>query len=171
LNPKNQLKLKTWVPVTVVPQLSDTYDPIYKQDNTVEAGQTIEVPAPTFDKPATKKVEKDPAPTEKGKKTTFKLGDNSPITATVNPETGAITVTPAAGTAAGPYEVPVVVTYPDGSTDTVKVPVTVTTPAPVDTDNDGVNDDADQCPTIAGPASNNGCPVWNDGEGKPGTDV
>ncbi|MDK8512929.1 Rib/alpha-like domain-containing protein, partial [Actinotignum sanguinis] len=171
LNPKNQLKLKTWVPVTVVPQLSDTYDPIYKQDNTVEAGQTIEVPAPTFDKPATKKVEKDPAPTEKGKKTTFKLGDNSPITATVNPETGAITVTPAAGTAAGPYEVPVVVTYPDGSIDTVKVPVTVTTPAPVDTDNDGVNDDADQCPTIAGPASNNGCPAWNNGEGKPGTDV
>ncbi|WP_126135253.1 Rib/alpha-like domain-containing protein [Actinotignum sanguinis] len=171
LNPKNQLKLKTWVPVTVVPQLTDTYDPIYKQDNTVEAGQTIEVPAPTFDKLSTKKVEKDPAPTEKGKKTTFKLGDNSPITATVNPETGAITVTPAAGTAAGPYEVPVVVTYPDGSTDTVKVPVTVTTPAPVDTDNDGVNDDADQCPTIAGPASNNGCPAWNNGEGKPGTDV
>ncbi|MCW1073476.1 hypothetical protein OJ930_10895, partial [Streptococcus anginosus] len=47
----------------------------------------------------------------------------------------------------------------------------VTTPAPVDTDNDGVNDAADQCPTIAGPASNNGCPAWNDGEGKPGADV
>ncbi|MGJ9593517.1 Rib/alpha-like domain-containing protein [Actinotignum sp. GS-2025b] len=171
LNAKNKLKLKTWVPVKVLAQLTDTYDPNYKQDNTVEAGQTIEVPAPTFDKLATKKVETDPAPTEKGKKTTFKLGENSPITATVNPETGAITVTPAAGTAAGPYEVPVVVTYPDGSTDTVKVPVTVTVPAPVDTDNDGVNDDADKCPTIAGPASNNGCPAWNNGEGKPGTDV
>ncbi|WP_148304098.1 Rib/alpha-like domain-containing protein [Actinotignum schaalii] len=171
LNAKNKLKLKTWVPVKVLAQLTDTYDPNYKQDNTVEAGKTIEVPAPTFDKVATKKVETDPAPTEKGKKTTFKLGDNSPITATVNPETGAITVTPAAGTAAGPYEVPVVVTYPDGSTDTVKVPVTVTVPAPVDTDNDGVNDDADQCPTIAGPASNNGCPAWSDGEGKPGADV
>ena len=155
LNSKNKLKLKTWVPVKVLAQITDTYDPNYKQDNTVEAGQTIEVPAPTFDKLATKKVETDPAPTEKGKKTTFKLGDNSPITATVNPETGAITVTPAAGTAAGPYE----------------VPVTVTTPAPADTDNDGVNDDADQCPTIAGPASNNGCPAWNNGEGKPGTDV
>ncbi|MDY5158031.1 Rib/alpha-like domain-containing protein [Actinotignum timonense] len=171
LNSKNKLKLKTWVPVKVLAQITDTYDPNYKQDNTVEAGQTIEVPAPTFDKLATKKVETDPAPTEKGKKTTFKLGDNSPITATVNPETGAITVTPAAGTAAGPYEVPVVVTYPDGSTDTVKVPVTVTTPAPADTDNDGVNDDADQCPTIAGPASNNGCPAWNNGEGKPGAGV
>ncbi|MGJ9530211.1 Rib/alpha-like domain-containing protein [Actinotignum sp. GS-2025a] len=171
LNPEKKLKLKTWVPVKVLPVISDDYDPNYKQDNTVEAGKTLEVPAPTFDKTKTPEKETDPAPTEKGKKTTFKLGDNSPITATVNPETGAITVTPAAGTAAGPYEVPVVVTYPDGSTDTVKVPVTVTVPAPVDTDNDGVNDDADQCPTIAGPASNNGCPAWNNGEGKPGTDV
>ncbi|MDK7226205.1 hypothetical protein QP468_23520, partial [Proteus mirabilis] len=84
LNAKNKLKLKTWVPVKVLAQLTDTYDPNYKQDNTVEAGQTIEVPAPTFDKLATKKVETDPAPTEKGKKTTFKLGENSPITATVN---------------------------------------------------------------------------------------
>lgn len=30
---------------------------------------------------------------------------------------------------------------------------------PTDSDNDGVNDEDDQCPNEAGPASNNGCPV------------
>ncbi|MDK6292896.1 hypothetical protein QP095_10450, partial [Aerococcus urinae] len=82
----------------------------------------------------------------------------------------------------------VVVKIPAGATPGTDIPVTikndgktlhtpkvtVTAPDPVpnpDTDNDGVNDDADQCPTIAGPASNNGCPAWNDGEGKPGADV
>ncbi|MGX4705489.1 Ig-like domain-containing protein, partial [Actinotignum schaalii] len=40
-----------------------------------------------------------------------------------------------------------------------------------DTDGDNVPDGKDQCPTIAGPASNNGCPAWGDGDGKPGTDV
>lgn len=33
------------------------------------------------------------------------------------------------------------------------------TPPPVDTDQDGVPDSQDQCPTQAGPASNNGCPT------------
>jgi Ca2+-binding RTX toxin-like protein len=40
--------------------------------------------------------------------------------------------------------------------------VSLTEPAaPPDTDGDGVIDTADQCPTTAGPASNNGCPVVN----------
>lgn len=45
-------------------------------------------------------------------------------------------------------------------------------PPPVDTDGDGVPDSSDQCPTQAGPASNNGCPVVappadRDGDGVP----
>lgn len=32
-------------------------------------------------------------------------------------------------------------------------------PPPVDTDGDGVPDTEDSCPTVIGPASNNGCPV------------
>jgi hypothetical protein len=53
---------------------------------------------------------------------------------------------------------------------------TVTPPPPVDTDGDGVADSSDQCPTQAGPASNNGCPLPppptdTDGDGVPdGTD-
>ncbi len=34
-----------------------------------------------------------------------------------------------------------------------------TPPPPTDTDGDGVPDASDNCPTVAGPASNNGCPI------------
>ena len=40
------------------------------------------------------------------------------------------------------------------------------TPKVVDSDNDGIPDDQDQCPTIAGPAQFNGCPD-TDGDGIP----
>ena len=47
--------------------------------------------------------------------------------------------------------------------------MTVTKPA--DSDGDGTPDASDNCPKIAGPSSNNGCPAWGDGSGAPGTDV
>ncbi len=52
-------------------------------------------------------------------------------------------------------------------TDWVQLNGTNGTPPPADTDGDGVPDSTDQCPTVSGPASNNGCPVptntwsWN----------
>jgi outer membrane protein OmpA-like peptidoglycan-associated protein len=43
---------------------------------------------------------------------------------------------------------------------------TVTAPAPLDTDGDGITDDLDKCPTQAGTAKYNGCPVPDsDGDG------
>lgn len=44
--------------------------------------------------------------------------------------------------------------------DKVKIPTVV-----VDADGDGVNDDKDQCPLIAGIIENNGCPADTDGDG------
>jgi OmpA-OmpF porin, OOP family len=38
-------------------------------------------------------------------------------------------------------------------------PVVVAPPAPVDTDKDGITDDKDKCPSVAGVAKYNGCPV------------
>ena len=52
---------------------------------------------------------------------------------------------------------------------------TKTDPTKPDTDEDGVNEgkdaSSDQCPLLAGPSSNKGCPAWGDGSGAPGTDV
>ena len=63
------------------------------------------------------------------------------------------------------------VTVKDGDKTLDTSTVTVTKPDAKDDDNDGVPNDKDNCPTIAGPASNNGCPAWNDGTGAPGSDV
>jgi hypothetical protein len=46
-----------------------------------------------------------------------------------------------------------------GTFDVDAVSLVSDSPTPVDSDGDGVPDASDQCPTQAGPASNNGCPV------------
>ncbi|MDY5127013.1 hypothetical protein SC377_02470 [Actinotignum sp. SLA_B059] len=89
--------------------------------------------------------------------------------ATVN-EDGTISLAPKKGQAEpGEYLIPVKMTTPTGEK-ILLAPITVRDPN-ADGDNDGTPDLKDQCPTIAGPASNNGCPAWGDGDGKPGADV
>ncbi|WPJ89197.1 hypothetical protein R0V15_00960 [Schaalia turicensis] len=89
--------------------------------------------------------------------------------ATVN-EDGTISLAPTRGQAEpGEYLVPVKMTTPTGEK-ILLAPITVRDPN-ADADNDGTPDLKDQCPSVAGPASNNGCPAWGDGDGKPGSDV
>ncbi|MDY5156830.1 hypothetical protein, partial [Actinotignum timonense] len=89
--------------------------------------------------------------------------------ATVN-EDGTISLAPKKGQAEpGEYLIPVKMTTPTGEK-ILLAPITVRDPN-ADGDNDGTPDLKDQCPTVAGPASNNGCPAWGDGDGKPGADV
>jgi hypothetical protein len=58
-----------------------------------------------------------------------------------------------------------------GDTTDIDNPALTNAPAPPDTDGDGVPDASDNCPEVAGPASNNGCPVTtptdSDGDGTP----
>ncbi|MHA6526714.1 Rib/alpha-like domain-containing protein [Corynebacterium pyruviciproducens] len=96
----------------------DSYDPIAPAATTVEPGKSTTTPAPTWAN------DKTPAGTP-----TYTLGTDAPKWATVDPATGAVTANPPADTQPGTYNVPVVVTYPDNTTDTFYVPVTVAAPA------------------------------------------
>ncbi|WP_158076084.1 YPDG domain-containing protein [Corynebacterium jeikeium] len=120
---------------------ADEFTPGY-EDGSGKPGEDVQVPAPEF-------KDKDGNPTTAPDDTTFKPGDNAPDGVTVDPNTGEITVkVPEDATPGDKITVPVVVTYPDGSTDTVDVTVTVEQPdAP-----------ADQ-------------PDWKDDSGKPGDKV
>ncbi|MCF2707425.1 YPDG domain-containing protein, partial [Arcanobacterium haemolyticum] len=72
-------------------------------------------------------------------------------TVTIDPQTGVVTVETTDGTPAGDITVPVVVTYPDKSTDNTSATISVNDPAKTDAEN---ND-----------------PGYQDGSGAPGTSV
>ncbi|MDP9801131.1 Rib/alpha/Esp surface antigen-like repeat protein [Arcanobacterium wilhelmae] len=114
--------------VPAKPTNTGANDPVYKQDTTTPEGTPVKVPAPTFDDPTTKdKVETNPAPAPKDgqQPTKFEITDPNKVPgATIDPATGEITVPGTVKT--GDYTVPVKVTYPDGTTDEVNVPVKVT---------------------------------------------
>ncbi|EJJ6358757.1 YPDG domain-containing protein [Staphylococcus pseudintermedius] len=89
-----------------------TYHPIYPS-TTVESGQRVTIPAPK---------NMDGKPLLDG--TTFEKGHHVPTWALVNGD-GSITVKPGEKVAEGEYDIPVIVTYPDGSKNTIFAPVTV----------------------------------------------
>ncbi|EJD5666430.1 YPDG domain-containing protein [Staphylococcus pseudintermedius] len=89
-----------------------TYHPIYLS-TTVESGQRVTILAPK---------NMDGKPLLDG--TTFEKGHHVPTWALVNGD-GSITVKPGEKVAEGEYDIPVIVTYPDGSKNTIFAPVTV----------------------------------------------
>ena len=103
---------------------SEDYDPHYT-DKSGKPGDTVQIDPPTF----TKKGEQGTvsAPSDGAKKTTFAKNDNKQTNVTVDSNTGAITVViPQDAKVGDTITIPVDVTYPDGSTETVRVTVTVT---------------------------------------------
>ncbi|MCC4420678.1 YPDG domain-containing protein, partial [Limosilactobacillus reuteri] len=96
---------------------NNQYTPSYKPV-TVEQGQSA-TDDPTFTNQDGKDVT---APTG----TTFTTGTDTPGWATIDPSTGTVTVNPGTDVTPGAYNVPVIVTYPDKSTDDTTVPVIVT---------------------------------------------
>ena len=105
---------------------SEDYDPHYT-NKSGKPGETVEIDPPTF----TKKGEQGivPAPSDGAKKTTFSKNNPNQTNVTVNPNTGAITVViPQDAKVGDVITIPVDVTYPDGSNETVEVNVTVIDP-------------------------------------------
>ena len=96
--------------------LAEDYQPEW-QPITVEAGKRTTAPAPTL-APTGR-----PAPDD----VSFARDAHTQDWVTVSSD-GSLTVAPPAGTKAGRHDVPVLVTYPDQSTETVTVAVTVSAP-------------------------------------------
>jgi len=100
-----------------------------------------------------------------GSRTGFDTGDSSTLIAGISLETGTrVSHEPAAE----PAKPPVAETAPPPEKVEVAAappppPTPAPAPAPVappDRDGDGVPDDVDNCPDVAGPASNGGCPLY-----------
>ncbi|MBE7339249.1 Rib/alpha-like domain-containing protein [Corynebacterium aurimucosum] len=147
-------------PGTYVAQLVNAYDVVVGQDSFVAVDkvrqngefepQYKDATAPTGEKttveaPKDKDGQKIPDGTtfEPGGQVTDPEGNkvDKPDWVTVKPD-GSIEVEPPADAKTGDYTIPVVVTYPDGSRETIKAKVTV--PKGKDSDGDGLTDDKEK---------------------------
>ena len=143
------------VDVTVEVEKNDNekFEPEY-QDENGKPGEDVTVGAPSFTDDAG-----DPA--EKPEGTTFKKGEDAPEGVTVN-EDGSVKVTIPEGAEPGTkIEVPVVVTYPDGSTDEKTVTVTV-----VPKDNEAFDPEYKEGKGTPGKDAKVDAPTFKDKDGK-----
>ena len=108
------------VPLKVVEAAQTTADnltPTYA-DKDGKAGEAVTTDAPTY-------KDADGKDTTAPEGTKYTLGENAPEGATIDENTGKVTYTPKESEAGKPVEIPVVVTYPDKSTDNASAKINV----------------------------------------------
>lgn len=138
-----------------VPNQNVDFEPEY-EDGSGKPGEDVTVPEPNI-------KDKDGNPTEAPEGTTFTPGEDAPEGVTIIENTGEITVTiPEDANHGDTITVPVVVTYPDKTTDTVEV--TVTVEKPDWDDNSGKPGDKVEIPNNGG-SVDDGTTVETDGPG------
>ena len=96
---------------------ADKLTPAYK-DAVGKAGTSVTTDAPTF-------TDADGKATIAPDGTKYTLGDKAPKGATIDEDNGKVTYTPSEAEAGKPVEIPVVVTYPDQSTDNATAKINV----------------------------------------------
>ena len=136
--------------------MADTYTPSYDPVE-VEKGQTATAD-PTF-------TGADGSATAVPDGTTFTLGDTVPTGTTIDATTGTVTI--GADAATGEYNIPVTVTYSDGSTEEVLVPVTV---AEATTDADKYNPEGQDVTVEIGKTPEASAGIKNKGDLPEGTE-
>ena len=144
------------------PNVEVTYD-IYRMDG---QGKKVLVEEGHVDRVPLKVEDKDGKETTVPEGTKFTLGKDAPKDATIDEKTGEIKYTPVDGDEKTPVEIPVVVTYPDNSTDEVTAKITVTKNNDTTKPEIGDLDDDDNPDTPVAPKedeNNKGPQVWANG--------
>ena len=105
------------VPLVIKDGETAKYQPTYKEVEG-KVGEVATTEAPTF-------TDADGKATKAPEGTKYTLGDKAPKGATIDEKTGKVTYTPNESEAGKPVEIPVVVTYPDKSTDNATAKINV----------------------------------------------
>ncbi|MHB0808742.1 MAG: Rib/alpha-like domain-containing protein [Facklamia hominis] len=108
---------ETFAKIKVGQAQVESYQPEYTEAD-AKAGTQTTITAPNF-------TDKDGQPAAKPEGAKFTLAKDAPTDATINEGTGEITYKPSIDQAGHTVNIPVIVTYKDGSTDEVKAPVRV----------------------------------------------